>query len=93
MCLTLVCARVPCCSHVDDIDLFTGGLAETANIGALVGPTFGCLIGRQFHYLKRGDRYWYENDVPPSSFSRGQYHPHSVPLNTAQYHTVVSTSH
>ncbi|XP_043224190.1 uncharacterized protein LOC122382646 isoform X2 [Amphibalanus amphitrite] len=59
-------------NHVDDIDLFTGGLAETANIGALVGPTFGCLIGRQFHYLKRGDRYWYENDVPPSSFSRDQ---------------------
>ena len=58
---------------MDDVDLFTGGLAETANIGALVGPTFGCLIGRQFHYLKRGDRYWYENDVPPSSYSRGQF--------------------
>lgn len=58
--------------HVDDIDLFTGGLAETANAGALVGPTFGCLLGRQFHYLKRGDRHWYENDVPPSSFSRDQ---------------------
>jgi len=59
-------------SHVDDIDLFTGGLAETANVGALVGPTFGCLMGRQFHYLKRGDRYWYENDVPPSSYARDQ---------------------
>ncbi|XP_071514131.1 uncharacterized protein [Panulirus ornatus] len=57
---------------VDDIDLFTGGLAEKPNRGALVGPTFGCLIGRQFHYLRRGDRYWYENDLPPSSFTKEQ---------------------
>ncbi|XP_063852971.1 uncharacterized protein LOC135095795 isoform X2 [Scylla paramamosain] len=57
---------------VDDIDLFTGGLAEKPNRGALVGPTFGCLIGRQFHYLRRGDRYWYENDIPPSSFTKEQ---------------------
>ncbi|XP_063870979.1 peroxidase-like protein 3 [Scylla paramamosain] len=60
---------------VDDIDLFTGGLAEKPNRGALVGPTFGCLIGRQFHYLRRGDRYWYENDIPPSSFTKGCYLP------------------
>nr|XP_045625957.1 uncharacterized protein LOC123775117 isoform X1 [Procambarus clarkii] len=58
--------------EVDDIDLFTGGLAEKPNRGALVGPTFGCLIGRQFHYLRRGDRYWYENDLPPSSFTKEQ---------------------
>ncbi|XP_042860058.1 uncharacterized protein LOC122245949 isoform X3 [Penaeus japonicus] len=58
--------------EVDDIDLFTGGLAEKPNRGALVGPTFGCLIGRQFHYLRRGDRYWYENDIPPSGFSKEQ---------------------
>ncbi|XP_076035339.1 salivary peroxidase/catechol oxidase-like [Oratosquilla oratoria] len=57
---------------VDDIDLFTGGLAEKPNRGALVGPTFGCLIGRQFHYLRRGDRYWYENDIPPSAFTKDQ---------------------
>ncbi|KAG7159967.1 Chorion peroxidase-like 3 [Homarus americanus] len=58
--------------EVDDMDLFTGGLAEKPNRGALVGPTFGCLIGRQFHYLRRGDRYWYENDLPPSSFTKEQ---------------------
>ena len=44
---------------VRDIDLFTGGLAEIPNKGAAVGPTFGCLLGRQFYYYKRGDRYWY----------------------------------
>ncbi|KAF2367927.1 hypothetical protein FHG87_001306 [Trinorchestia longiramus] len=57
---------------VEDIDLFTGGLAEKPNRGALVGPTFGCLIGRQFHYLRRGDRYWYENDIPPSAITKEQ---------------------
>ncbi|CAG0880270.1 unnamed protein product [Cyprideis torosa] len=59
-------------ADVNDIDLFSGGLAEVPNRGALVGPTFGCLLGRQFHYLRRGDRYWYENDVPPSSFTKEQ---------------------
>ncbi|XP_013777552.2 uncharacterized protein LOC106462198, partial [Limulus polyphemus] len=58
--------------HVDDIDLFTGGLAENPVTGAAVGPTFGCLLGRQFHYLRRGDRFWYENDIPPSSFTKEQ---------------------
>jgi hypothetical protein len=24
------------------------------------------------YYFKTGDRYWYENDIPPSSFSREQ---------------------
>ena len=57
---------------VRDIDLFTGGLAEIPNKGAAVGPTFGCLIGRQMYYLKKGDRYWYENDIPPSSFTKDQ---------------------
>jgi len=57
---------------VRDIDLFTGGLAEIPNKGAAVGPTFGCLLGRQMYYYKRGDRYWYENDIPPSSFSKDQ---------------------
>ena len=58
--------------NVSDIDLFTGGLAETPNTGAVVGRTLGCLIGRQFHYLRRGDRYWYENELPPSSFTKGE---------------------
>lgn len=61
--------------NVSDIDLFTGGLAETPGTGAVVGRTFGCLIGRQFHYLRRGDRYWYENELPPSSFTKGTQHP------------------
>lgn len=32
---------------VEDLDLFTGGLAEVPTKGAVVGPTFACLLGRQ----------------------------------------------
>ena len=58
---------------MDDIDLFVGGLAERPLSGAVVGPTFGCLLGQQFQILKKGDRFWYENNIPPSAYSKGMY--------------------
>ena len=58
-------------SHHEDIDLVVGGLAERPLSGAVVGPTFGCLLGQQFQILKKGDRFWYENNIPPSAFSKG----------------------
>jgi len=45
-------------ASVEDVDLYTGGLAEVPTKGAVVGPTFACLIGRQMLYYKTGDRYW-----------------------------------
>ena len=42
---------------VEDIDLFTGGLSEVPLKGALVGPTFACVIGIQFQKAKKCDRY------------------------------------
>ncbi|XP_078581341.1 eosinophil peroxidase-like [Branchiostoma floridae x Branchiostoma japonicum] len=56
-------------SHVDDIDVFVGGLAEESVSGGVVGPTFACLIGIQFQNLRKGDRFWFEN---PGQFSSAQ---------------------
>ena len=38
-------------------DAQVGGLAERPLSGAVVGPTFGCLLGQQFQILKKGDRW------------------------------------
>ena len=58
--------------HPDDIDLFAGGLSETPLRGALVGPTFGCLIGLQFKNYQIGDRFFYENNFRSTGFTRGK---------------------
>ncbi|XP_013100427.2 uncharacterized protein LOC106082459 [Stomoxys calcitrans] len=56
----------------NDIDLLTGALLEDPAVGALFGPTITCLLTLQFEHLKRTDRFWYENDIPPSSFTLDQ---------------------
>jgi len=58
--------------HVDDIDLFPGGLAETSLHGGLVGPTFACIISMQFRQLRKCDRFWYENRDPLIRFTEAQ---------------------
>ena len=53
----------------EDIDLWSAGVSEKPHPGSLIGPTFGCIMGRQFHDLKFGDRFFYENGGWPSSFT------------------------
>lgn len=58
--------------HVNDVDLFPGGLAEKPVRGGIVGPTFACIIAQQFLNLRKGDRFWYENGDFESSFTPAQ---------------------
>ena len=52
-------------SSVDDIDLITGGLAESSVSGGVIGPTFACIIGKQFNALMFGDRYFFTHSSGP----------------------------
>lgn len=58
--------------HVDDIDLWSAGVSERKMPGSAVGPTMACIITRQFINTKRGDRFWYEHQGQPSSFTPAQ---------------------
>lgn len=57
---------------VEDIDLFSAGLAEYPLPGAAVGPTFTCIIGIQMYNLKYGDRFWFEHKDQIASFTPGK---------------------
>uniref|UniRef100_A0A146LIQ2 Peroxidasin n=1 Tax=Lygus hesperus TaxID=30085 RepID=A0A146LIQ2_LYGHE len=59
-------------SHPDDIDLWSAGVSEFPASGSMLGPVFSCIIGMTFSNLKKGDRFWYENQGMRSSFTLGQ---------------------
>ncbi|KAG8226507.1 hypothetical protein J437_LFUL006897 [Ladona fulva] len=62
--------------HVDDIEFFVGGVMERRGVlgdsNALVGHTFGCVIGEQFWRWKLGDRYFYDLGNQAGSFTLEQ---------------------
>ncbi|GAB1603572.1 chorion peroxidase-like, partial [Argonauta hians] len=55
--------------HPNDVDLVIGGITENPVAGGVVGPTYACIMARQFHDLKFGDRFWYQNK---KEFSQAQ---------------------
>ncbi|GFS67768.1 peroxidase [Nephila pilipes] len=57
---------------IEDIDLLPGALGEYHMEGSWVGPTYTCLISRQFLALRKGDRFWFENPNQPGSFTKDQ---------------------
>lgn len=59
-------------TNADEIDLIVGGLSEKPALGTVFGPTLTCLLAIQFANVRISDRFWYENDLPPSSLSLEQ---------------------
>lgn len=47
--------------HPGNVDLFAGSVLEQKLPTSLVGPTFNCLLAKQFKRSRDGDRFYYEN--------------------------------
>ena len=58
----------------ENVELFVAGVLETPLPGASMGPTFSCLMGKQFQALREGDRFWFENHKGPQRFTQEQLH-------------------
>lgn len=58
--------------NAEDVDLLAGALLETPALGTIFGSTLSCLLSIQFDKLRNSDRFWYENDIPPSSLNLDQ---------------------
>jgi peroxidase len=61
---TLAALKQTFTGGIDQVDLWTGGLAENHMPGAMVGQTFGTIIADQFAALRNGDRFYFENALP-----------------------------
>lgn len=58
--------------HVEDIDLLVGVLAEK-RVHGLNGAIGACIFAEQFHSFKYGNRFYYEFEGGPHSFTTGKY--------------------
>ncbi|KAL6265623.1 hypothetical protein P5V15_002417 [Pogonomyrmex californicus] len=53
----------------DDVDLSVGGSLERHIPDTLAGPTFLCIMLKQFQQTRAGDRYWFETGDPKIAFT------------------------
>lgn len=58
---------------VNDIDLHVGTLLEVPEEGSVVGPTSRCILSDSFFRYKNGDRFFYDVQGQPGSFTPGIY--------------------
>ena len=59
-------------TRVDQIDGFSGGLAEQpTDADSVVGPTFSCIIATQFKRLVEGDRFFFAHPSEGAQKQRG----------------------
>ncbi|CAK9801255.1 Pxd [Anthophora quadrimaculata] len=56
----------------DDVELTVGGALEAHIPGTLSGPTFLCILTKQFYRTRVGDRYWYERGNHDAAFTLEQ---------------------
>ncbi|XP_050457801.1 peroxidase-like isoform X2 [Cataglyphis hispanica] len=56
----------------DDIELTVGGSLERHVSQTLVGPTYLCIMLKQFQQTRIGDRYWFETGDPKIAFTLEQ---------------------
>jgi peroxidase len=54
------------------VEFTVGGSLEAIVPGALVGPTFLCILAEQFYRTRKGDRFFFENGQKDSGFTLGQ---------------------
>lgn len=55
----------------NDVDLSIGGSYERHSEDSMLGPTFQCIIGKQFLKTRVADRFFYEHEDRSSGFTRG----------------------
>jgi hypothetical protein len=48
--------------HVKNIESYVGMICEKPMPGALVGPTAGCILQRQYYNLREGDRWFFDRN-------------------------------
>lgn len=56
--------------HVDQVDIWVGGLSEDRVHGAVVGELFYYILKEQFEALRNGDRFWFESSMTRSEIRR-----------------------